>query len=91
MNTLRETIKIQNKLGLHTRASAKLVAVAAKFGSKIEIVKNDLIVDAKSIMGVLTLGASYGMSLDLIITGDDRVAARDAIIALVNNRFGERE
>jgi phosphocarrier protein HPr len=89
METIQEAVTIINKLGLHTRAAAKLVAIAAKFESKISLVKADRTVDAKSIMGVITLGASLGTSLDLIITGNDQKAARDAIIELINNRFGE--
>jgi phosphocarrier protein HPr len=88
---LNQQITIINKLGLHTRAAAKLVAMAAKFESKIEITRNDHKIDAKSIMGVITLGATKGSVLDLLISGGDEQEARDAIVALVNNRFGESE
>lgn len=88
---LQQSITIINKLGLHTRAAAKLVATAGRFESKIELKRNDHIIDAKSIMGVITLGATRDTILELTITGADELEARDAIVALVNNRFGEPE
>ena len=54
---IRHQIIIQNKLGLHTRAAAKLVDIAKRYASRIELVFNDRVVDCKSIMGVITLGA----------------------------------
>lgn len=88
---LQQSITIINKLGLHTRAAAKLVATAGRFESKIELKRNDHIIDAKSIMGVITLGATRDTILELTITGADELEARDAIVTLVNNRFGEPE
>jgi phosphocarrier protein HPr len=88
---LNQQITIINKLGLHTRAAAKLVATASRFESKIELTRNDHTIDAKSIMGVITLGAPKGAILTLLISGGDEQDARDAITDLVNNRFGETE
>jgi len=88
---LNEQIIIINKLGLHTRAAAKLVATAARFESKIQLIRSDNTCDAKSIMGVITLGATKGSVLDLVIAGADEHDARNAIVELVNNRFGESE
>ncbi len=88
---IRQPITIINKFGLHTRAAAKLVASANKFQSKIELAHNDYIVDCKSIMSVITLGAAKNMKLELIISGPDENAARDAIVKLIHNRFGESE
>lgn len=88
---LREQITIINKFGIHTRAAAKLVALAAAFESKIQLKRNDHSVDGKSIMGVITLGATKGSVVDLEINGADEVAAREAIVNLINNRFGEAE
>ena len=88
---LQLAITIINKLGLHTRAAAKLVATAGRFESKIELKRNDHAIDAKSIMGVITLGAKRDTTLELTISGADELEARDAILALVNNRFGEPE
>jgi phosphocarrier protein HPr len=88
---LQENITIINKLGLHTRAAAKLVATAARFESKIELTRNDHTIDAKSIMGLITLGATKDSVLKLVITGGDEHDAREAIVALINNKFGEAE
>jgi phosphocarrier protein HPr len=88
---INQPITIINKLGLHTRAAAKLVATASQFESKIEMVRNDNTINCKSIMGVITLGATQGMTLDLVIAGGDEREARDAIVTLFNNRFGEAE
>lgn len=92
---LREPIIIQNKLGLHTRAAAKLVSLAAKFESKVEFVRNNdqsaAPVDCKSIMSLILLGAKKGTALDLVITGGDELDARDAVVKLINEKFGEGE
>lgn len=86
---INEQIILQNKLGLHTRAAAKLVDTAKHFISRIELRFKDRIVDCKSIMGVITLGAQKGNTLELIINGEDEGEARDAIVKLVNDKFGE--
>ena len=86
---IKEPIMIQNKLGLHTRAAAKLVATASKFESKIELMQNDHIADCKSIMAIILLGGTKGMTFDLVISGADEFQARDAIVDLINNCFGE--
>lgn len=87
----QQQITIVNKLGLHTRAAAKLVALASRFESKIELINQDRVADAKSIMGVITLGAAKGTELELKINGNDEEAAKDAVIELINSRFGESE
>lgn len=86
---IKETIRIQNKLGIHTRAAAKLVDVAKRYGSSIELIYRDRHVDCKSIMAVITLGAQHGNQLELVIEGEDEGAARNAIVELINNKFGE--
>lgn len=86
---IRHQLTIQNKLGLHTRAAAKLVDTAKKFESKIELVYRDRMVDCKSIMGVITLGAQKDNTVDVIITGDDEQEALHAIQKLIDNKFGE--
>lgn len=86
---IRQQITIQNKLGLHTRAAAKLVDIAKRFESKVELVFRDRAVDCKSIMGVITLGAQKDNVLDVIITGEDETQALEAIVKLVNDKFGE--
>jgi phosphocarrier protein len=86
---IRQQITIQNQLGLHTRAAAKLVDTAKKYASRIELVFRDRIVDCKSIMGVITLGAQKDNVLELVINGEDEKLALEAIVKLVNNKFGE--
>lgn len=86
---IRHQIAIQNKLGLHTRAAAKLVDTAKKFESRIELVYRDRVVDCKSIMGVITLGAQKDSMLDIVVCGQDEQQALDAIIKLINDKFGE--
>lgn len=86
---IRQQITIQNKLGLHTRAGAKLVDTAKRYGSRIELVFRDRMVDCKSIMGVITLGAQKDHVLEVIINGEDEVEAIAAIVKLVNDKFGE--
>lgn len=86
---IREEITIQNKLGLHTRAAAKLVDLAKKFESRIELVHRDRIVDCKSIMSVITLGAQKDNVLGIMINGEDEQHAFTAITTLINNKFGE--
>lgn len=88
---VHQNLTIINKYGLHTRAAAKLAAVAAKFQSKIELIRRDHRIDCKSIMGLITLGATKGTILELIISGADELEARDAIVNLVNNRFEEQD
>jgi len=80
---------IQNKLGLHTRAAAKVVDTAKRFGSKIELSFNDRTVDAKSIMGVITLGAQKDHEVTVVIDGDDEQRALEALQRLVDEKFGE--
>jgi phosphocarrier protein HPr len=86
---INEPLTIQNKLGLHTRAAAKLVSTASRFESKIELIRNDQIANCKSIMAVILLGATKGTTLDLVISGADEFEARDAVVKLVNEYFGE--
>jgi phosphocarrier protein HPr len=86
---IRQQITIQNKLGLHTRAAAKFVDTAKRFASRIELAFRDRIVDGKSIMGVITLGAQKDHVIDLVINGEDEDAALAAILKVVDDKFGE--
>lgn len=88
---IKRQIDIINKLGLHARAAAKFVTLAAQYQSDIQLVGNDRKVNGKSIMGVMMLAAGQGASLDLIARGKDENAAVDALEALVKSRFGEKE
>lgn len=86
---IRATLTIQNKLGLHTRAAAKLVDLAKKFQSQIELMFRDRVVDAKSIMSVITLGAQKNNTLEVVIDGEDESDALNALNKLINDKFGE--
>jgi phosphocarrier protein HPr len=88
---IREEITIINKLGLHARAAAKLVATASAFSSEVQVGKASNMVNAKSIMAVMMLAASKGTELSIEVCGKDEQAAVDAIIILINNRFDESE
>ena len=90
LNKKREVI-ISNKLGLHARASAKLIGVASKFTCDITLKKGEDTANAKSIMDVLILAASQGTPIEITADGDDAIAALDALEALINNKFGEGE
>ena len=88
---LRNKIVINNKLGLHARAAAKLVHLSSRFGSEIQLIKDDQIVNGKSIMGVMMLAASKGTELELVVEGEDEKQALDALEKLIRERFGEEE
>ena len=81
--------KIVNKLGIHARPAAEIVKTAGRFKSNITIVRDDLEVNAKSIMGVMMLAAEFGSTIILRATGDDAEAALDALTAVIANKFGE--
>ena len=84
-------LTIINRKGLHARASAKLVQVAASFQSEITIAKDGVRVVGTSIMGLLMLAAAPGCVIEASAIGSDAVQALDAIEALVKDRFGESE
>ena len=84
-------IDIVNRLGLHARASAKLVETASRFQSSIRIGRGERLVDARSIMSLLMLGAGQGSRLRLEVDGDDADAAYAAVTTLIADRFGEAE
>lgn len=86
-----ESLTIINKLGLHARASAKLTQLAGKFESEVWLTRNGRRVNAKSIMGVMTLAASMGTTVELETSGPDEVQAMEALKALINDYFGEGE
>ena len=84
-------VEIVNKLGLHARASAKLTKLASQFKCEVWATKNNRRVNAKSIMGVMTLAANKGSRIQIETTGDDEVEAMTALVALVEDYFGEGE
>jgi phosphocarrier protein HPr len=88
---IRREITIINKLGLHARAAAKFVTLAASFASEIQLARGERVVNGKSIMGVMMLAAAKGVSLELFVTGADEEQAAEALQQLILARFGEPE
>lgn len=88
---IKTEVTIINKLGLHARASAKFVSLAARFQSQIEVTKEGKTINGKSIMGVMMLGAGMGSHLTLNIEGPDEEAMSQALLELIHNRFHEEE
>ncbi len=82
-------ITIINKLGLHARATAKLVATASAYESKVRIRGKGREVDAKNIMQVMMLAASQGTSVELLAEGPDEQQAIEALVVLIDDYFGE--
>jgi phosphocarrier protein len=83
--------EIINKLGLHARAAAKLSHLANSFNSEISVVYNDVKVNAKSLLGILTLAASVGNSIMIVADGNDEKNAVKAIKQLIDNKFDEEK
>jgi phosphocarrier protein HPr len=83
------TVEILNRNGLHARPAAEVVKTAARFASHVTIVRDDVEVNGKSIMGVMMLAAECGASITIRADGPDADAALDALAALVAGRFGE--
>ena len=88
---IKKALTIVNKLGLHARAAAKLVSLAAKFDADIQVAKEGRQVNGKSIMGVMMLAASKNSTITLIADGEDEQQAIRELEQLVMDRFGEEE
>jgi phosphocarrier protein HPr len=86
---IERSVTIANKNGLHARPAAEIVKTAAKFRSEITIIRDDLEVNGKSIMGVMMLAAEFGSTIVLRAEGPDEQAAVDAIAQLIESKFGE--
>ncbi len=86
---VERSVEVQNAHGIHARPAAEIVKVAARYRSAITIVRDDLEVNGKSIMGVMMLAAECGATILIRATGDDEEAAADALVALVNSKFSE--
>jgi phosphocarrier protein HPr len=82
-------VTIRNRAGMHARPAALLVKTASSFASQISIEKDSERVNGKSIMGVITLGATYNTPLKIIADGPDEMEALDALQKLFDNRFEE--
>ena len=88
---IQRTATISNKLGLHARASAKLTKLASSFACEVWLSRKGRQVNAKSIMGVMMLAAGFGSTVEIKTGGRDERAAMDAIVALIDDKFGEGE
>ena len=91
MQEITQEITIQNKLGLHARASGKLVDVASRYGAEIMLYKGNEEANAKSIMGLMMLAAGFGTKINLHATGEDAAEAIQAVVELINNKFDEED
>ena len=83
------SVKIINKLGIHARPAAEIVKTASRFGSNITIVRDDLEVNGKSIMGVMMLAAEQGSTIAIKAEGPEADAALDALESVIADGFGE--
>jgi phosphocarrier protein len=88
---IAETVTLTNKLGLHARATAKLVSLATRFSSKIRLEKPPVIANAKSMLAVMQLAAQSGTKITILAEGEDEQEAVAAVRQLIENRFGEHE
>jgi phosphocarrier protein HPr len=88
---IQNTVTISNKLGLHARASAKLTKLAGSFPCEVWMARGERRVNAKSIMGVMMLAAGIGIDVMVETNGEKEQEAMDALLALINDKFGEGE
>lgn len=88
---IKKNTTISNKLGLHARASAKLTKLAGSFPCEVWMARGERRVNAKSIMGVMMLAAGIGTEVTLETDGPKEQEAMDALLALINDKFGEGE
>ena len=82
---------IRNKLGLHARAAVKFVNLSNRFVASVKVVKDGNEIDGKSILGILTLAATQGSEITLLVAGKDEEAALKALSDLINSKFDEKE
>ncbi len=88
---IQSSVTISNKLGLHARASANLTKTAGGFACDVWMSRGDRRVNAKSIMGVMMLAAGMGTDVVIETDGLDEAPAMEALLALINDKFGEGE
>jgi phosphocarrier protein HPr len=86
---LEAQVSIVNTLGLHARAAAKFVHLAARYSARVKVTCLGREMDGKSIMGLLLLAAAKGSLITIAADGEDAHAALDALVALVRGGFGE--
>lgn len=86
---IEQDLKIINRLGIHARPAAQIAQTAARFACEVRLTKDDVTVDAKSIMGVMMLAAEFGASVHVTTDGSDEQQAADALKTLFENKFDE--
>ena len=86
---IEKILTVQNRAGIHARPAAIIAQTANKFESEVSIVRDDAVVNAKSIMGVIAMGAGYNTQLTLRVEGSDESEAASVIEELFNSRFEE--
>ena len=84
-----QAVTVVNQLGMHARAAAKFVHLAARFDAKVKVARDRREMDGKSIMGILLLAAARGSTITISADGSDERDAVDALVALVRSGFGE--
>lgn len=89
MAVAERKVTIVNELGLHARPAAAFVKVAGRFKAEVTVGRDEMVVNGKSIMGVMTLAAEPGSQLTIRAEGDDAEAAADALVSLVAAGFHE--
>ncbi len=89
MPTVEARVILSNKMGLHARPSTQIATTASRFSSDIHITKDDMVVDAKSVLELLMLAAECDSELTIAAEGDDAKDAVHALVELVKGRFGE--
>ncbi len=82
-------VEIVNERGLHARASAKFVKVAAAFDAEVTVTRDGTTVDARSIMGLMMLAAGLGSTIEIAAEGPEAQPALDALVELVEGRFDD--
>ncbi len=87
---IESTVSIRNRAGLHTRPAAMVVKVASQFASDVYLVRDGFNINAKSIIGVMTLAAEQGCELGVIVDGSDESEAHAALVELFHSGFGEQ-
>jgi len=90
-SVLTRTVTIRNRRGLHARAAARFVTLAERYGAAVDVVGGGQVVSARSIMGLMMLGAGQGAMLELRAEGWDAKEALEALAALVESGFNEQE
>ncbi len=86
---IQREVRVANRAGIHARPAAMIVQTASRFDSRIMLGKDSEAINAKSIMGIITLGAGYDTVLSLTVEGPDEQEAADAVATLFENRFQE--